>query len=91
MFAEFDEVEEEGKKKKFTDFSEVRKVIDDLTKKVCGSQKVIQDIPIVLSLFSGKCPNITIIDLPGIISIPVSDQPQDTYDITKDMALRYIK
>ena len=29
-------------------------------------------------------------DLPGITSIPVGDQPKDIYDITKNMALRYI-
>lgn len=90
-YAEFDEVLEGGKKKRFTNFQEVRKTIDDVTEKVCGSKQNIQDIPIVLNIFSVTCPNLTIVDLPGITSIPVGDQPKNIYQITKEMALRYIK
>lgn len=90
-YAEFDEVQQGGKKKRFTNFNEVRKTIDDVTQKVCGSKKVIKDIPIVLNIFSATCPNLTIVDLPGITSIPVGEQPKNIYEITKDMALRYIK
>lgn len=90
-YAEFDEVMEAGKKKRYTNFNEVRKMIDEVTDKVCGSKKVIKDIPIVLNIFSANCPNLTIVDLPGITSIPVGDQPKNIYEITRDMALRYIK
>ena len=45
----------------------------------------------MLNVFSKSCPNLTVIDLPGITSIPVGDQPKDIYDITRNMALRYIK
>ena len=44
----------------------------------------------MLNVFSKSCPNLTVIDLPGITSIPVGDQPKDIYKITRDMALRYI-
>jgi len=90
-YAEFDEVMEAGKKKRYTNFNEVRKMIDEVTDKVCGSKKVIKDIPIVLNIFSPNCPNLTIVDLPGITSIPVGDQPKNIYEITRDMALRYVK
>ena len=79
------------KKKRFTNFSEVRKTIDEVTDKVCGSKKVIKDLPIVLNIFSPACPNLTIVDLPGITSIPVGDQPKNIYEITREMAFRYIK
>lgn len=69
----------------------MRKTIDDVTDKVCGSKKVIKDIPIVLNVFSNECPNLTIVDLPGITSIPVGEQPKNIYEITKDMAMRYVK
>ena len=62
-----------------------------MTDKVCGSKKIIKDIPIVLNIFSASCPNLTIVDLPGITSIPVGEQPKNIYEITRDMALRYIK
>ena len=70
-YAEFDQIMEAGKKKRFTNFNEVRKSIDEVTDKVCGSKKVIKDLPIVLNVFSADCPNLTIVDLPGITSIPV--------------------
>jgi dynamin 1-like protein len=69
----------------------VRKCIDEVTDKVCGKSKDIIDKPIVLNIFSSSCPNLTIVDLPGITSIPVGDQPKNIYEITKNMALRYIK
>ena len=62
-----------------------------MTDKLCGSEKVIKDIPIVLNIFSPTCPNLTIVDLPGITSIPVGKQPDNIYEITRDMALRYVK
>jgi hypothetical protein len=62
-----------------------------VTEKVCGKSKVIVDIPIVLNVFSPNCPNLTLVDLPGITSIPVGEQPKNIYEVTKDMALRYIK
>lgn len=89
-YAEFDEVQEKGAKKKFTNFNEVRKTIDVVTDQVCGKNKIIVDKPIVLNVFSKSCPNLTVIDLPGITSIPVGDQPKDIYQITRSMALNYI-
>ncbi len=68
----------------------MRKTIEAVTDKVCGNSKQIVDKPIVLNVFSKSCPTLTIIDLPGITSIAVGDQPKDIYDITKNMALRYI-
>lgn len=89
-YAEFDEVVEKGNKKKFTNFSEVRKTIDFVTEQVCGTKQNIIDKPIVLNVFSKACPTLTIVDLPGITSIAIGDQPKDIYDVTKNMALRYI-
>lgn len=62
-----------------------------MTDKVCQKSKNIVDIPIVLNVYSPSCPNLTLVDLPGITAIPVGDQPKNIYEITKDMALRYIK
>lgn len=64
--------------------------IDRLTDKIAGNKKGIVDKPIVLTIFSCTCPNLTIIDLPGITKIPIrgSEQNQDVEKITKDMAAR---
>lgn len=73
----------------FTDFNKVRDKINYLTDKVCGSNKNIVDKPIVLNISSPSCPTITIVDLPGITSNPVGDQPQNIYEITKGLVMKY--
>jgi replication fork clamp-binding protein CrfC len=69
----------------------VREKIEELTDKLCGKEKVIINKPIILNISSASCPNITIVDLPGITSIPIGKQPVNIYDITKEMVLGYIK
>jgi dynamin 1-like protein len=75
QWAKFDEVPG----KKFTDFAEVKSTIDFLTDKICGKSKNIVDKPIVLTVYSNTCPDLTMIDLPGITRIPMagSDQPDN--------------
>jgi hypothetical protein len=72
----------------FTNFDEVRQKIEDLTDKLCGKEKVIINKPIILNISSSSCPNITMVDLPGITSIPIGKQPVNIYEITKEMILR---
>jgi len=62
---------EEVPNKTFTDFAEVKKTIDFLTDKVCGKSKNIIDKPIVLNIHSHTCPDLTLVDLPGITRIPM--------------------
>eukprot|EP01022_Parablepharisma_sp_SALTPOND_P008035 TRINITY_DN135101_c2_g1_i1.p1 TRINITY_DN135101_c2_g1~~TRINITY_DN135101_c2_g1_i1.p1 ORF type:complete len:868 (+),score=80.71 TRINITY_DN135101_c2_g1_i1:151-2604(+) len=82
---------EEVKYKTFTDFTEVRRTIEYLTDKYAGDKKNIVDIPIVLTIHSYNCPDLTLIDLPGITRIPLqgSEQPPDIERITTEMAKRY--
>jgi len=68
---------EEIKDKKFYDFKEV--------------QKNIIDKPIVLNIYSHTCPDLTLIDLPGVTRIPIGNQPENIEQITKEMATRYCK
>jgi vacuolar protein sorting-associated protein 1 len=58
---------------------EVRASINIVTDKVCGAKKGIVDKPIILNIFSHTCPDLTLIDLPGITRIPMagSDQPNN--------------
>lgn len=66
-WAEFDEL----KGKIITDFSQVRVLIDELTDNIAGKKKNIINNPIKLSIYSSTCPDLTIIDLPGITRIPL--------------------
>ena len=87
-WATFDEIPG----KQFTDFLEVRAKIDELTDSVAGKTKNIVDKPILLHVHSPTCPDLSLIDLPGITRIPLanSGQPNNIEEITKRMALRYV-
>jgi hypothetical protein len=63
---------EEIPNKKFYNFTEVRDNIVMLTDKVAGDKKNIVDRPIVLNIYSPTCPDLTLIDLPGITRIPIA-------------------
>ena len=80
----------EGSETKYQNFDEVRRNIERLTDEVAGRNKEIVDDPIVLTIYSGTCPDLTLIDLPGITRIPVAGQPKDIERITKEMAYRYV-
>ena len=67
----------------------MRQTIEDLTDEKCKTVKNIVDIPIVLNVYSQTCPDLTLIDLPGITRVPVGDQPDNIEEITKNMAKRY--
>lgn len=86
-WAEFAEIPNE----KFTDFNVVRKKIDELTDKVAGVHKKIVDKPIVLHVYSPTCPDMSLIDLPGITRIPLvgTEQDEDIEEVTKRMCLKY--
>lgn len=79
----------ERKDQKFTDFNKVRETIEALTDEICVGEKNIVDKPIVLNVYSQTCPDLTLVDLPGITRVPVGKQPKNIEEITKNMATRY--
>ena len=82
---------EERKGQKFTDFIKVRETIEALTDEVCGKDCNILDKPIVLNVYSQTCPDLTLVDLPGVTRVPIEGQPKNIEEITKNMAIRYIE
>lgn len=68
--AVFDELPNE----KFTNFALVKSTIEKLTDKLCGKNTKIVDSPIILTIYSENCPNLTIIDLPGLTRISLESQ-----------------
>lgn len=61
-----------------------------MTDKVAGKSTNIVDRPIVLQVYSHTCPDLTLIDLPGITRIALADQSSDIEKVTKAMAHRYV-
>lgn len=55
--------------KKFYDFSEVRKEIEDDTARIAGTNKGISRQPIHLKIYSPKVLNLTMVDLPGLTKV----------------------
>ena len=81
---------EERKNIIYKNFTEVKKTIEELTTEVCGNNKSIIDKPIILSVHCKTCPDLTLVDLPGITRVPVGEQPENIEEITRNMAKRYI-
>ena len=81
---------EEVKGAKIKDCNKVRETIESLTDKVCVGEKNIVDQPIVLNVYSQTCPDLTLVDLPGVTRVPVGKQPKNIEEITKNMAKRYV-
>jgi dynamin 1-like protein len=55
--------------KKFYDFAEVRKEIEDDTARIAGTNKGISRQPIHLKIYSPKVLNLTMVDLPGLTKV----------------------
>ena len=81
---------EKFKDKKFYNFDEIRDMINKLTDELCGVSKGIVDNPIVLTVYAYSCPDLTLVDLPGITRIAIAGQEKNIEQITKEMAKRYI-
>ncbi|KAI8897962.1 Dynamin central region-domain-containing protein [Globomyces pollinis-pini] len=76
--------------KKFTNFDEIRKEIEDETERTTGKKGGISPDPIFLRVTSPKVLTLTLIDLPGLTKVPVGDQPKDIEKQIKDMILKFI-
>ena len=59
------------KDQKLTDMEIVKAKIDFLTDQGAGTKKGIIDDPIKLAIYSNDCPDLTLVDLPGITRIPL--------------------
>ena len=74
----------------YTNFGDVRLNIEKLTDDVAGKKGKIVNDPIKLRIYSNDCPDLSIIDLPGITRIDVHDQ-KNIEEITVGMAGEYCK
>ncbi|XP_036434406.1 dynamin-1-like protein isoform X1 [Colossoma macropomum] len=73
----------------FTDFSEIRKEIEEETERTTNN-KGISPEPIHLKIYSPNVLNLTLVDLPGITKVPVGDQPEDIETQVQEMILSFI-
>ncbi|KAE9607399.1 putative dynamin, GTPase domain, Dynamin superfamily [Lupinus albus] len=78
-------------KKRFTDFSLVRKEIEDETDRVTGKSNKISHSPIHLSIYSPYVVNLTLVDLPGLTKVAVEGQPESIVQEIESMILSYVE
>ncbi|XP_039121921.1 LOW QUALITY PROTEIN: dynamin-related protein 1E-like [Dioscorea cayenensis subsp. rotundata] len=77
--------------RKFTDFSLVRREIQDETDRVTGRRKQISPVPIQLSIYSPNVVNLTMIDLPGLTKVAVEGQPESIVSDIENMVRSYVE
>ncbi|KAG1735926.1 Dynamin central region-domain-containing protein [Suillus paluster] len=76
--------------KRFTDYDEIRKEIEQETFRVAGQNKGISKLPISLKIYSPDVLDLTLVDLPGLTKIPVGDQPSDIERQIRGLVVEYI-
>lgn len=78
-------------RQQFSDFNDIKKEIEKDTFKIAGNNKGISNIPILLKIFSPNVVDLTLVDLPGLVNVPVGDQPSNIDSMVRELVLEYIK
>ncbi|SGZ28603.1 BQ5605_C027g10385 [Microbotryum silenes-dioicae] len=76
--------------RRYYDFNEIRKEIENETLRVAGGNKGISRLPIHLKIYSPHVLNLTLVDLPGLTKIPVGDQPTDIERQIRNLVLDFV-
>ncbi|KAK5681014.1 Dynamin- GTPase protein [Elasticomyces elasticus] len=85
-FAEFNHLPS----RRFYDFAEVRREIENETARIAGNNKGINRQPINLKIYSPHVLSLTLVDLPGLTKVPIGDQPTDIEKQTRGLISEYI-
>ena len=75
---------------KITDFSTITTEITNETNRVAGRNKMISDEPIILKIYSTNLVDLTLVDLPGLVKVPIAGQPDNIDSIVKKIVLDFI-
>ncbi|KAF8323545.1 dynamin protein dnm1 [Cantharellus anzutake] len=75
--------------KRFTDFEDVRREIEQETLRVAGQNKGISKLPINLRICSPDVLDLTLVDLPGLTKVG-GDQPSDIERQIRNLVMDYI-
>ncbi|KXX79749.1 Dynamin-related protein DNM1 [Madurella mycetomatis] len=76
--------------RRFNDFGDVKREIENETARIAGNNKGINRQPINLKIFSPHVLNLTLVDLPGLTKVPIGDQPTDIEKQTRNLISEYI-
>ena len=75
-----------------TDETKIRENIEEFTKTYAGQEKGISFKEIVIKIVSSDVPNLTLIDLPGLVMVACTDQgqPENIKEQIRDLIKHYI-
>ena len=76
--------------RKYRDFGEIKREIENETARIAGSNKGINRQPINLKVYSPHVLSLTLVDLPGLTKVPIGDQPTDIEKQTRNLISEYI-
>ncbi|KAK0122277.1 Dynamin- GTPase protein [Cadophora gregata] len=76
--------------RRFTEFQDVKREIENETARIAGSNKGINRSPINLKIYSPHVLSLTLVDLPGLTKVPIGDQPTDIEKQTRNLISEYI-
>ncbi|ERT00232.1 hypothetical protein HMPREF1624_03603 [Sporothrix schenckii ATCC 58251] len=76
--------------RRFNEFEDVKREIENETSRVAGNNKGITRQPINLKIYSPDVLNLTLVDLPGLTKVPIGDQPTDIEKQTRNLISEYI-
>lgn len=76
--------------RRFYDFQEVKREIENETNRIAGANKGINRQPINLKVYSPHVLGLTLVDLPGLTKVPIGDQPTDIEKQTRNLISEYI-
>ncbi|XP_062096740.1 dynamin-related protein 4C-like [Humulus lupulus] len=84
---------EHNKSKKSVDIEEhiTSGMIDGATEIFAGDGKGISKFPFTITVKKKEVSDLTMVDLPGISSVPVHGQPANIYDQIKDIIMEYVQ
>ncbi|KAG5858956.1 dynamin-like protein [Encephalitozoon hellem] len=71
------------------DFAEARSIITQRMVEICGDNKGISNSPITAFVNLKDTLEMTVVDLPGLIKVPIGEQPEDIEIQVESMALSY--
>ncbi|KAI9869019.1 MAG: Dynamin- GTPase protein [Trichoglossum hirsutum] len=76
--------------RRFLDFGEVKREIENETARIAGNNKGINRQPINLKIYSPHVLSLTLVDLPGLTKVPIGDQPSDIEKQIRNLISEYI-
>ncbi len=79
-----------GDHEKTIQIAEVSKFVEEFTKSIAGEGQGISNKRIELTIYKRDCPDLTLVDLPGITRVAVGDQPADIYKQVTELIMQCI-